>query len=658
MVTPPIRLPLLTVTSFTVQRMKNTPKVSYMPHLQLERQVGSFLDSKHPGPVKTNTKGNPSTSSHKQQLEVKTSRSQTPVGIPRRSKVHSTAAQAVAPSSGTPCRQSEVRIQAKPPQTSKIQDQRPRSPPAQARCSLSGGSLLQPPFSPVDVLQLELQARPKTGISRQYEHSYRQKIRLHHSHPSIKMDNLIKEHHSPNDPENKANDIDSAEIKIEIDEVRIEYTEQINTLEEEYLSDQPANQADSSDSSQEDSESDSEAFSCTQCEKSFRTALRLKKHQTRHTDKTLHYCMTCEKSFPYASLLKQHLTMHDADRTYCCTKCEKSFRSAPCLRKHLTTHGEKNHGCTECDRKFCSASRLKRHMTTHSGERPHVCTTCGKSFTRPESLKNHQLNHQGEKLHTCHDCGKSYSVLKFLKEHMKVHEGPHICSQCGKSYTLLYNLKMHMSAAHGEEKSLPCSECGKSFVSEYRLRKHQKQVHRTAFPCPECGRSFSTLSILQEHQSNHTGIKPHSCEECGKSFGLLEGLQRHQYTHRPKPEKSCLLRVPGILFQEDCDVNSCHPQLGDLMVGRAAKLSASSTCGLNGPQNYCILGYMEDEQKCFTCDSRQTYNLYNNQDSHQIENVITTFGTERKMKWWQSHNGGSQSRYFMLDIQPWVKNIM
>ncbi|CAB1313509.1 unnamed protein product, partial [Coregonus sp. 'balchen'] len=100
--------------------------------------------------------------------------------------------------------------------------------------------------------------------------------------------------------------------------------------------------------------------------------------------------------------------------------------------------------------------------------------------------------------------------------------------------------------------------------------------------------------------------------------------------------------VPGALLQEDCDVNSCHPQLGDLMVGRAAQLSASSTCGRNRPHNYCILGYLEDEQKCFSCDSRQPYNLYNNQDSHQIENVITNFGPERKMKWWQSENGVHQ----------------
>ncbi|XP_034144339.1 laminin subunit beta-4 [Esox lucius] len=96
--------------------------------------------------------------------------------------------------------------------------------------------------------------------------------------------------------------------------------------------------------------------------------------------------------------------------------------------------------------------------------------------------------------------------------------------------------------------------------------------------------------------------------------------------------------VPGAFLQEDCSVNSCHPELGDLMVGRANRLSASSTCGLNGPQNYCILGYLEDEKKCFICDSRQSYHLYN-QESHRIENVITTFDPERKTKWWQSENG-------------------
>lgn len=46
-------------------------------------------------------------------------------------------------------------------------------------------------------------------------------------------------------------------------------------------------------------------------------------------------------------------------------------------------------------------------------------------------------------------------------------------------------------------------------------------------------------------------------------------------------------------LQDQCPGGSCNPQLGDLMVGRASQLSASSTCGLDGPQTYCIIGYLQ-----------------------------------------------------------------
>uniref|UniRef100_A0A8C3XY43 Laminin subunit beta 4 n=1 Tax=Catharus ustulatus TaxID=91951 RepID=A0A8C3XY43_CATUS len=91
--------------------------------------------------------------------------------------------------------------------------------------------------------------------------------------------------------------------------------------------------------------------------------------------------------------------------------------------------------------------------------------------------------------------------------------------------------------------------------------------------------------------------------------------------------------------QHDCDAGSCHPALGDLLQGRSKQLTASSTCGMNSPQKYCIIGYLEAEEKCFLCDSRYPYNPYTQHNSHMVENVITTFEPERKKKWWQSENG-------------------
>uniref|UniRef100_A0A8D0G091 Laminin subunit beta-1 n=1 Tax=Strix occidentalis caurina TaxID=311401 RepID=A0A8D0G091_STROC len=83
-----------------------------------------------------------------------------------------------------------------------------------------------------------------------------------------------------------------------------------------------------------------------------------------------------------------------------------------------------------------------------------------------------------------------------------------------------------------------------------------------------------------------------------------------------------------------CARGSCYPATGNLLVGRAPRLSATSTCGLDGPQEYCIVSHLQ-VKKCFTCDSRDP----SLPESHRIENVIYLSGPHGQRTWWQSENG-------------------
>ncbi|NWS48167.1 LAMB3 protein, partial [Probosciger aterrimus] len=93
-----------------------------------------------------------------------------------------------------------------------------------------------------------------------------------------------------------------------------------------------------------------------------------------------------------------------------------------------------------------------------------------------------------------------------------------------------------------------------------------------------------------------------------------------------------LLAAPRVLeAQGACSHGACYPPAGDLLLGRAHLLRASSTCGLSKPETYCT-PHGEWSMRCCRCDSRLPH-AYN---GHRVENILSSAGRSR---WWQSQNG-------------------
>ncbi|XP_041655654.1 laminin subunit beta-2 [Cheilinus undulatus] len=88
-----------------------------------------------------------------------------------------------------------------------------------------------------------------------------------------------------------------------------------------------------------------------------------------------------------------------------------------------------------------------------------------------------------------------------------------------------------------------------------------------------------------------------------------------------------------------CTEGSCYPATGNLLIGRAVNLSASSTCGLHGPEHYCIVSHLQESDKCFECNSQHDYDFYRHRNSHRIQNVIYLMDRNGENTWWQSVNG-------------------
>ncbi|KAK9871869.1 hypothetical protein WA026_015116 [Henosepilachna vigintioctopunctata] len=284
----------------------------------------------------------------------------------------------------------------------------------------------------------------------------------------------------------------------------------------------------------------SDDFQCDMCDKTFKTAVGLKRHKSiSHSieevveddpltlqicpccgeplDSNTHTvgdykCTICSKLFPQQSILDRHTSLeHPQDEIYRCSECKFVCTEKSGFGKHLQSHSFKLVKCI-CNKEFTRKYHLERHLQI-SGcggtkkDPTYSCDVCKKGFYRKDNLRVH------------------------MKAHSKKEKQLYKCSYCLKEFLNMALLNIH-TRTHTGEKPYPCNICNKKFPASGALKKHQrKHTGEKPYECNQCGKRFAAKETLNRHIRVHTGDKPHSCQFCGKSFIQAAQLRAHIFHH-------------------------------------------------------------------------------------------------------------------------------
>lgn len=106
-------------------------------------------------------------------------------------------------------------------------------------------------------------------------------------------------------------------------------------------------------------------------------------------------------------------------------------------------------------------------------------------------------------------------------------------------------------------------------------------------------------------------------------------------------------RYGSLLFWNKVCINNLAT--GDLLIGRESRLSATSTCGLEGEEGFCIVSNTNGQGPCKKCDTRRKWSPSDptTHNAHNVENIIA-FKTEV----WFAQDIENSNKIQRISLQP------
>lgn len=173
-------------------------------------------------------------------------------------------------------------------------------------------------------------------------------------------------------------------------------------------------------------------YVCIPCGKGFPSSEELNAHVEKHTEEELYIKDEEEEPYPkddeveIENLSSQMVQISGVDsQRFSCTVCNKTYKDPATLRQHEKTHWlTRPFPCNICGKMFTQRGTMTRHMRSHLGLKPFACEECGMRFTRQYRLTEHMRVHSGEKPYECQLCGGKFTQQRNLISHLRMHTSP------------------------------------------------------------------------------------------------------------------------------------------------------------------------------------------------------------------------------------------